>query len=98
MYVNKGDFRILTTVGNADTQLDVNKGDTILQVDNNSDESVIPDDKERGSVYIRKGAINLASAGRLYCRRSFYCPNDSRRYHFGRNHEQHYQQRRYKHH
>ena len=62
LYVNKGDFRILTTVGNADTQLDVNKGDTILQVDNNSDESVIPDDKERGSVYIRKGAINLASA------------------------------------
>ena len=49
-------------MGNADTQLDVNKGDTILQVDNNSDESVIPDDKERGSVYIRKGAINLASA------------------------------------
>lgn len=62
LYINKGDFRILTTVANAETQLDVKKGDTILQVDNNSDENVIPDDSERGSVYIRKGAINLASA------------------------------------
>lgn len=62
LYVNKGDFRVLATETSGDTQLDITKGDTILQVDNNSDESVIPDDNDRGSVYIRKGALNLASA------------------------------------
>lgn len=60
LYITKGDFRVLATEGNADQ--DITKGDTILQVDNNSDENVIPDDKDRGSVYIRKGAINIAGA------------------------------------
>ncbi len=63
LYVNKGDFRVLATESNADATLDITKGDTILQVDNNSDTDVIPDDDDRGSVYIRKGAINLATSG-----------------------------------
>lgn len=58
LYVDKGDFQILATVKNEDKSIE--KGDIILQVDNNSDETVIADNDERGSVYIRKGAINIA--------------------------------------
>ncbi len=62
LYVSKGDFQILATEENADAK--IKKGDTILQVDNNSDEKVIKDDNDRGSVYIRKGAINIAGTGK----------------------------------
>lgn len=65
LYVGKGDFQILATEKNADESLGIDKGDIILQVDNNSDESVIADDGDRGSVYIRKGAINIVGAAGL---------------------------------
>ena len=58
LYVDKSDFQILATKSAATKG--INKGDIILQVDNNSDEGVIADDENRGSVYIRKGAINIA--------------------------------------
>ncbi len=59
VYVSKGDFQVLATVKNEVDNID--KGDIILQVDNNSDTAVIADDDDRGSVYIRKGAINVAN-------------------------------------
>ena len=61
LYVSKGDFQILATETNdTDPTLGIEKGDIILQVDNNSDTGVIADSYDRGSVYIRKGAINIA--------------------------------------
>ncbi len=65
LYVGKGDFQILTTEDG------LNKGDIVLHVDNNDTYDAIPTTAEdgtpkvtddRGSVYIRRGAINIASA------------------------------------
>ncbi len=74
LYVNKGDFQILATEASTTTTLAA--GDIILQVDNNethdavtttNDDSTTTTTDERGSVYIRRGAINIdsASGGRL---------------------------------
>lgn len=57
LYMDKGDFQILATAKNETASIE--KGDIILQVDNNSDVGVIADNDDRGSVYIRKGAINI---------------------------------------
>ena len=65
LYVGKGDFQILTTKDG------LNKGDIVLHVDNNDTYDAISTTAEngtpevtddRGSVYIRRGAINIASA------------------------------------
>ena len=65
LYVGKGDFQILTTEDGP------NKGDIVLHVDNNDTYDATPTTTEdgtpgvkddRGSVYIRRGAINIASA------------------------------------
>lgn len=69
LYVNKGDFQILTTV--ASTEAGTDAGDIILQVDNNETHDAVTTTNgvittttdERGSVYIRRGAINIDSAG-----------------------------------
>ena len=69
LYVGKGDFQILTTV--ASTEAGTDAGDIILQVDNNethdavttTNGSITTTTDERGSVYIRRGAINIDSAG-----------------------------------
>ncbi len=69
LYVGKGDFQILTTV--ASTEAGTDAGDIILQVDNNETHDAVTTTNggittttdERGSVYIRRGAINIDSAG-----------------------------------
>lgn len=67
LYVNKGDFQILATAES--TTAGTEKGNIILQVDNNEThdatavDSETPASDERGSVYIRRGAINIDSAG-----------------------------------
>lgn len=67
LYVGKGDFQILTT----EDKDGLNKGDIVLHVDNNDTYDATPTTAEdgtpgvtddRGSVYIRRGAINIASA------------------------------------
>ena len=64
VYINKGRFEIRTTEDNANKN--VIKREKIFTVDNNKDTtktSGFPDDDaSHGSVYIRKGSINLATA------------------------------------
>lgn len=67
VYVNRGTFEIRATEDNKGDGTATNNNrnyidaeDIIFQVDNIADEKVIPDDDERGSVYVRKGGINIA--------------------------------------
>lgn len=69
LYVSKGTFEVRTT-SKDDTANFISSGEKIFQVDNNSNEVIIPDDdtsldadgnKRKGSVYVRRGAINLAT-------------------------------------
>ncbi len=64
IYANKGRFEIRSTVN--DASLDLTKNgkelDKILVVDSNKNTTYVPDNNvAHGSVYIRKGSINLAS-------------------------------------
>jgi len=62
VYVNKGDFSILATE-DKDSE-DIRKGDVIFQVDNNAENinvSSVPEEDRRGSLYVRRGALSVAT-------------------------------------
>lgn len=62
VYANKGDFSIMAT--EEKPAEDIQQGDVIFQVDNNAQNinvSAVPDEDRRGSLYVRRGALSVAT-------------------------------------